>query len=175
MNSQTLASDLLHRPTHRTDCPFVSPPCPTPSSRLRLREKTQSAMINSVSDRSSSVNAASVLSPSQENLARPDAQGRFGKYGGKYVPETLIAALSELEEEFKVAIKDPKFQVNHPGCNTALPPGSGLSKTQPKVLLSLQRTGSKTVQEDFQAALKDYVGRASPLYHAERLSEHYRQ
>jgi hypothetical protein len=42
---------------------------------------------------------------------RPDAAGRFGKYGGKYVPETLIAALEELEVEYKKAMADPEFQV----------------------------------------------------------------
>jgi tryptophan synthase beta chain len=42
---------------------------------------------------------------------RPDANGRFGKFGGKYVPETLIAALSELEKEYEAAKNDPEFQV----------------------------------------------------------------
>eukprot|EP00192_Tetraselmis_astigmatica_P003931 CAMPEP_0117662604 /NCGR_PEP_ID=MMETSP0804-20121206/8140_1 /TAXON_ID=1074897 /ORGANISM="Tetraselmis astigmatica, Strain CCMP880" /LENGTH=465 /DNA_ID=CAMNT_0005469511 /DNA_START=53 /DNA_END=1450 /DNA_ORIENTATION=- len=68
---------------------------------------------------------------------RPDVNGRFGKYGGKYVPETLIAALEELEIEYTKAKADPEFQAE-------------LANT-----------------------LKDYVGRESPLYHAERLSEFY--
>ena len=42
---------------------------------------------------------------------RPDAFGRFGKYGGKYVPETLMHALSELESAFYMLIKDQGFQV----------------------------------------------------------------
>lgn len=44
------------------------------------------------------------------------------------------------------------------------------------ILLSLCGLNAfSRLQEDFAAALKDYVGRESPLYHAERLSEHYRQ
>ena len=45
--------------------------------------------------------------------SRPDAQGRYGRFGGKYVPETLVAALAELEEEYNKAMKDPEFQVCH--------------------------------------------------------------
>jgi hypothetical protein len=111
MNCQKPASDVFNRPSHRANCPFVVHPCPSPSSRLRLRERAQTAVVNSIPD-NGSINAASVMSPPQENLARPDAQGRFGRFGGKYVPETLIAALTELEEEFKIAIKDSKFQVS---------------------------------------------------------------
>jgi len=37
--------------------------------------------------------------------------GRFGKYGGKYVPELLISCLSRLEDEFYKALDDPKFKV----------------------------------------------------------------
>ncbi|CAL5226982.1 g9868 [Coccomyxa viridis] len=70
---------------------------------------------------------------------RPDRDGRFGRFGGKYVPETLIGALKELEEEYTKAMKDPEFKAN------------------------------------LAAILKDYVGRESPLYHAERLSEHYKR
>jgi tryptophan synthase beta chain len=36
--------------------------------------------------------------------------GRFGIYGGRYVPETLIAALQDLEREYEKAKRDPKFQ-----------------------------------------------------------------
>jgi len=42
--------------------------------------------------------------------AMPDAQGRFGPYGGRYVPETLVAPLEELEQAYADARKDPKFQ-----------------------------------------------------------------
>src|SRR6266852_3971375 len=40
----------------------------------------------------------------------PDARGRFGPYGGRYVPETLVAPLEELERAYDDARKDPKFQ-----------------------------------------------------------------
>ncbi|MFD1955722.1 tryptophan synthase subunit beta [Paenibacillus thailandensis] len=40
----------------------------------------------------------------------PDANGRFGKFGGRYVPETLMNALLELEEAYKHYSKDPEFQ-----------------------------------------------------------------
>jgi len=36
--------------------------------------------------------------------------GRFGVYGGRYVPETLMAALEELEREYEKAKRDSKFQ-----------------------------------------------------------------
>ena len=39
----------------------------------------------------------------------PDERGRFGDFGGKFVPETLMYALEELEEAFKVAVDDPSF------------------------------------------------------------------
>jgi tryptophan synthase beta chain len=40
----------------------------------------------------------------------PDASGRFGRFGGRYVPETLIAALDQLTEEYDKAQRDEKFQ-----------------------------------------------------------------
>jgi tryptophan synthase beta chain len=40
----------------------------------------------------------------------PDAKGRFGSYGGRYVPETLVAPLEELERAYDDARKDPSFQ-----------------------------------------------------------------
>ncbi|MDI9636084.1 tryptophan synthase subunit beta [Geitlerinema calcuttense] len=67
----------------------------------------------------------------------PDALGRFGQFGGKYVPETLMPALSELEQAYAQYRRDPQFQ------------------------------------EELQNLLKDYVGRPSPLYFAERLTAHY--
>src|SRR5260221_3106993 len=42
--------------------------------------------------------------------AWPDARGRFGPYGGRYVPETLVAPLEELEHAYEDARKDPSFQ-----------------------------------------------------------------
>ncbi|WP_293024999.1 MULTISPECIES: tryptophan synthase subunit beta [unclassified Moorena] len=68
---------------------------------------------------------------------QPDALGRFGKFGGKYVPETLMPALSELEQSFEQYRNDPDFQ------------------------------------QELQQLLRDYVGRPSPLYFAERLSNYY--
>jgi tryptophan synthase beta chain len=40
---------------------------------------------------------------------RPDARGRFGAFGGRYVPETVMAALDELEAAFEEALADPAF------------------------------------------------------------------
>jgi tryptophan synthase beta chain len=42
--------------------------------------------------------------------AVPDAQGRFGPYGGKFVAETLMSALAELEELYRKLAADPEFQ-----------------------------------------------------------------
>lgn len=67
----------------------------------------------------------------------PDALGRFGQFGGKYVPETLMPALTELEAAFQKYFTDINFQL------------------------------------ELQNLLKDYVGRPSPLYFAERLTTHY--
>jgi tryptophan synthase beta chain len=50
---------------------------------------------------------SSVILPSVPSESRP---GRFGIYGGRYVPETLMAALVELEQEYAVAKADPAFQ-----------------------------------------------------------------
>lgn len=40
----------------------------------------------------------------------PDLRGRFGPYGGRYVPETLMHALGQLTEEYQKAREDPEFQ-----------------------------------------------------------------
>ncbi|NDJ16565.1 tryptophan synthase subunit beta [Myxacorys almedinensis] len=80
------------------------------------------------------------LSPNQNRVSsenRPDALGRFGKFGGKYVPETLMPALTELELAYQHYSQDPSFQAELGGL------------------------------------LRDYVGRPSPLYFAERLTAHY--
>ena len=50
---------------------------------------------------------SSVILPSVPSESRP---GRFGIYGGRYVPETLMAALVELEQEYATAKADPAFQ-----------------------------------------------------------------
>lgn len=78
------------------------------------------------------------LSPSPQSATqRPDPLGRFGRFGGKYVPETLMPALSELETAYQQYRNDPDFQ------------------------------------QELQQMLRDYVGRATPLYFAERLTAHY--
>ena len=50
---------------------------------------------------------SSVILPSAPSESRP---GRFGVYGGRYVPETLMAALQELEREYEIAKADAAFQ-----------------------------------------------------------------
>lgn len=65
----------------------------------------------------------------------PDAAGRFGPYGGRYVPETLVHPLRELEEEYFRAQQDPEFQ------------------------------------RELDYYLREFVGRPTPLYYAQRLTE----
>jgi tryptophan synthase beta chain len=43
-------------------------------------------------------------------MAEPSATGRFGEFGGRFVPETLVPACEELEREFHVAWADPSFR-----------------------------------------------------------------
>ncbi len=64
----------------------------------------------------------------------PDDRGHFGPYGGRFVSETLIGALQDLESTYESLRQDPEFQA------------------------------------EFDKDLAHYVGRPSPLYHAERLS-----
>ena len=47
-----------------------------------------------------------------QNVGLPDEKGRFGDFGGKFVPETLMAALAELEAAYRQAQKEPSFQAN---------------------------------------------------------------
>jgi len=49
----------------------------------------------------------------------PDALGRFGRFGGRYVPETLSAALDQLEREYAKAQADPAFQAELDGLLSA--------------------------------------------------------
>ena len=67
----------------------------------------------------------------------PDNLGRFGIYGGKYVPETLMPALAELETAYARYKADSEFNA------------------------------------ELNGLLKDYVGRANPLYFAERLTQSF--
>ncbi len=64
----------------------------------------------------------------------PDAQGHFGPYGGRYVPETLVQPLQELETQYLLALKDPAYQ------------------------------------RELEYYLREFCGRPTPLYHAERLT-----
>jgi tryptophan synthase beta chain len=64
----------------------------------------------------------------------PDAQGHFGPYGGRFVPETLMHPLQELEKEYLLAQKDPAFK------------------------------------REFEYYLREFCGRPTPLYFAERLT-----
>lgn len=96
---------------------------------------------------------------------RPDASGRFGRYGGKYVPETLISALEELEIEYDKAKNDPEFQASFQpkGPRPSCPCTPACARQLTGILL----------QAALAAELKDFVGRETPLYHADRLSQHY--
>src|SRR5579859_5287611 len=66
----------------------------------------------------------------------PDERGHFGIFGGRFVAETLMPLILELEKAYAEAKADPAFQA------------------------------------EMNGYLKDYVGRPSPLYFAERLTEH---
>ena len=50
---------------------------------------------------------ASIILPASSSESRP---GRFGVYGGRYVPETLVAALDELERAYAEARADAAFR-----------------------------------------------------------------
>ncbi|HOW65294.1 MAG TPA: tryptophan synthase subunit beta [Candidatus Paceibacterota bacterium] len=64
----------------------------------------------------------------------PDREGHFGPYGGRFVPETLVHPLQELETEYDRARQDPRFQ------------------------------------EEFHYYLREFCGRPTSLYYAERLT-----
>src|SRR6184192_1089139 len=66
----------------------------------------------------------------------PDERGHFGNFGGRFVAETLMPLILDLEKAYVAAKADPAFQA------------------------------------EMKGYLKDYVGRPSPLYFAERLTEH---
>lgn len=88
-----------------------------PSPRVVKAGSNKNTMrLNAASNSSAAaVSAAAVGAPPttkhSASTPRPDAAGRFGAFGGKYVPETLIAALTELEEEYVRAQADPAFKV----------------------------------------------------------------
>jgi hypothetical protein len=49
--------------------------------------------------------------PELKDYERPDSFGRFGIFGGKYVPETLMAALANLEGAYRSMANNAEFQV----------------------------------------------------------------
>ncbi len=69
--------------------------------------------------------------------AWPDAEGRFGPFGGRFVAETLMPAVLELQDAYEAARADPAFQA------------------------------------ELDDWLEHYVGRPSPLYLAQRLTDHH--
>ncbi|MET3709824.1 tryptophan synthase beta chain [Sphingomonas trueperi] len=71
--------------------------------------------------------------------AQPDDRGHFGQFGGRFVAETLMPLVLDLEREYTAAKADPAFQA------------------------------------EFDDLLEHYVGRPSPLYYAERLTEALRE
>jgi len=75
--------------------------------------------------------------PLPNTYAWPDAQGRFGPYGGRFVAETLMPLIHELDAAYAQAKADPTFQA------------------------------------ELDGFLTHYVGRESPLYFAERLTQHF--
>ena len=72
---------------------------------------------------------------SAASQALPNEKGHFGLYGGRYVPETLMHPLQELEEEYRKAQEDVAFH------------------------------------NELQYYLREFCGRPTPLYYAERLSQ----
>jgi tryptophan synthase beta chain len=54
--------------------------------------------------------AFAASSPASASAQMPDPTGRFGSFGGRYVPETLTRALVELTAEYEKAVQDPAFQ-----------------------------------------------------------------
>jgi tryptophan synthase beta chain len=79
--------------------------------------------------------AAPSTVPFDAPIKGPDVLGRFGPFGGRFVPETLMSALNQLAQSYEDARSDPEFQ------------------------------------NRLDHYLKHYVGRPSPLFHAQRLSK----
>ncbi len=79
-------------------------------------------------------------------MTLPNKKGYFGDFGGKFVPETLMSALTELEQEYKKARKDKKFKLElnyylkeYAGRPTILYPARNLSKALGKGKIYLKR------------------------------------
>ena len=60
-------------------------------------------------------NSSGTRNSSRAGAPAPHEPGRFGVYGGRYVPETLMAALDELEREYEKAKRDPQFRARLDG------------------------------------------------------------
>ena len=104
----------LHRCLNKRPGELLSSPHPaskTYTSTVPAREAALAAA--GPFGRSMVINATAVAEAplTDKKVRRPDLQGRFGKFGGKYVPETLISALIELEEAYAAAQQDPEFKV----------------------------------------------------------------
>ncbi|MEB2263752.1 tryptophan synthase subunit beta [Priestia megaterium] len=76
----------------------------------------------------------------------PDEFGRFGEFGGKYVPETLMKPLEEVEAALNQAMKDPAFKdqylsllVNYSGRPTALTYADNITETLGRAKIYLKR------------------------------------
>ena len=65
---------------------------------------------SSVERRASRPSSPAIKAIARKNSTNGVVPGRFGVYGGRYVPETLMAALDELEREYEKAKRDRKFQ-----------------------------------------------------------------
>ena len=48
----------------------------------------------------------------------PDSRGRFGEFGGRFVPETVMGALDELTAGYEAARADPAFAAEHRAART---------------------------------------------------------
>lgn len=71
--------------------------------------------VSNVLSRTSGPSFGSVTSVSVTTDEGPfgdDGNGRFGRFGGKYVPETLMSRLRDLEDELDFVLSDHEFQVN---------------------------------------------------------------
>src|SRR5467141_4323394 len=91
----------------RTRCGHSSRPC---VGLREARNKMATAKVQSEIAKSRSL--APLRMTKQTRKTKPDVApaGRFGVYGGRYVPETRMAALEELEREYEEAKRDRKFQ-----------------------------------------------------------------
>ena len=62
---------------------------------------------------------------------RPDALGRFGRFGGRFVPETVMAALDELEAAVEDALADPAFHAERAAAHGATTAAGRRRSTSP--------------------------------------------